>query len=247
MAEGLLSTGRPGLALSMVQPVLDARPGDGRARTVQARALAGLGQCREALALFAETRGGPGWGARSLLDEARCHHHLGDDAGERVALEEAVALDPGSVEAWVALARLGDATGDERLSAHARERALEEGGEPWQIDLADARREVLAGSEWADAAMVAIVPLRALTNEVAVLEGIRWLDLGWPEAAAQVLYEAVRGDLRDPEAAAWRAEALRRVGDLEQAAAALERPWIAQQDPTPLLAEVRARVARDAR
>lgn len=245
VAEGLLSSGRPGLALNAAE----AAGPDPRARIVAARARAALGVCGSALAELAELRGAPGWGPAALLAEAHCQRSGGARAAELVSLYEAVCLDPRDDSAFARLVRAADEAGEEALAAWGREHLLGTPAGVEELVLADARRAVLRGLDDADQRLMEALPLRRRSSAhrvaVAILEGRRWLDLGWPERGAQALFEAVRADLADPVAAAWRAEALRRSGDWAQADAALTRPRIAAGEPAPLATAIRARVAID--
>jgi hypothetical protein len=80
-----------------------------------------------------------------------------------------------------------------------------------------------------------------------VIDGAAWLGAGWPERAIRSLAAAAAADPIDAEAGALLAEAIRRAGDPAGALDALERPWLALQDPTPALSAVRAAALADLR
>jgi len=62
--------------------------------------------------------------------------------------------------------------------------------------------------------------------QVAVVDGLRWLDLADPWTAAEVLGHATRRFPHHVRAAAYRAEALRRTGDPVGALEAVDRPAV---------------------
>jgi tetratricopeptide (TPR) repeat protein len=77
-----------------------------------------------------------------------------------------------------------------------------------------------------------------------LLDARRWLVLGNPEEANEIIEKVLRMDLRNVAAAGWRAEAFRRLGSPEMALGATARPAIAKA-ASPLRDAIRIRVLVD--
>lgn len=249
LAEAELARGRPRAAAEAFRAALATDAADPRARLGLARALAVLGRCGEASPVFAELRGARGWGPKVLVAEGECHRRAGDPAAAAAAWEEAVALDPGQPAPWLQLLDLALDEGDDAAAERARSGLAELPAGPWLVAIAEARQAVLRRHASADALLAALGRLGADAPEVgrahAVLDGIRWLQVGGCAPAADAFRRALELLPTDADAAAWRAEALRRCDEPEAAAAVLERPTLAGHDPTPLELEVRARLLAD--
>lgn len=245
LAEAMLRADRPWMAVATLE-ALD--PDDPRVRRDLGRALAGAGQCERALPYLLEARS-RGWTATDAYYEGACHERAGDLSLAIASWSEAVAIDPRHAWSWYRLARAADALPDPALAEVARGSLWTLDGGPLLTALADARRAVLADDPDADLLLAELSGASRdprVAGELALLDGRRWLALGWPERAVDALTRAVALRPADPEAAIALARAWWAAGDAASARAALERPLLALQDPPTELVALRARLAAEA-
>jgi len=244
-ANHLLETGRWRMAISAYEAIVDAYPTSARARLGLAVALGEVARCDRSLALLSELRGRRVWSASSALAEGRCHLMLGDRSAAFAAFEEAHLMDvTPATTVNVAVARaeenrteaLQEALDelalydDDVLDVYLRaDLALRAGGSELDGLLADADRRFDG----------------ELPPGLAVVEARRWMDLDHPTEAASVLLASLRRQMSHVQSAIWRAEALRRAGQLADADSALSRPIIRHANQVPLGRSVRARMAVD--
>jgi predicted Zn-dependent protease len=244
VAEHWVEQGRPRLALDLLRELAVEHPDVPRVVRAMGRALAAAGWCREALPWLERARSEGHSGATDAWYEGTCREALGDDAGARVALEEAVRFDPWHVRSWDSLARLGQRTGDLALAEHARDRLWTLPDGEMLAWMGEVSAQVFAGDPEADRALWALSSMRAAPGPWGrhwhMLDGWLALQEGDTVYASQALARAVSAEPADPWAGAWQAEALRRSGDPEAAREVLSRPHLALRDPTPEILAVRA-------
>ncbi len=249
LGHARLSQGRYRLAAAAFQDVVAVQPDNGGARMGLARAWSAVNRCSDALSLLADLRAEGVWTARAAAAEGDCRWVGGDLMGAVAAYEEALWLDDRGAYGWMRLEAALRASGDVDGAIAARGALLTLAAGPLVVLTAETDQAVYEARPEADALLRELDSFSSLGGAVlariARLEGRRWLDLGWPEQAEAVLMRALRFDLGDAELAAWHAEATRRTGDPAAAAAALERPAVATQEPTALVIAIRARILVD--
>lgn len=248
MGQGRLEQGQHKLAEDSFRRALEDRPNSGRAKTGLGKSLAVVGQCSEALEYLGAIRGERAWNAETLLYEAICQYRVGDDAAYLAALQEAIVLTPRDASLWFQLAlgllRSGDLAGAELMADIVFDLPDNE----MYLLLLDAAIAFETGDRDADYLIHRLIH-RTQRMPVLMLQGLlldvrRWLNLGEPEEANRIVEKVIRMDLRNVAAAAWRAEALRRLGQTELALGAMKRPAVAEAD-SPLRDAIRIRVLAD--
>jgi tetratricopeptide (TPR) repeat protein len=246
-ANHLLETGRWRLAISAYEAIVETHPTSARARLGLALALRRGSQCDRALVLLTGLRHRRVWSAEAALAEGDCYLRIGDRSSAFVAFEEAFLMDITPVTALnVAYARAEE--GRLKAFAEAQEALvmLDDDGRLETLLLADlALRQ---GEPEVDAYVVEAERQSRgeLPPGLAVVDARRWLDLDHPAEASQVLLASLRRQMSHLQSAIWRAEALRRAGQLADADSALSRPMVQQANSVPLGRSVRARMAIDA-
>jgi Tfp pilus assembly protein PilF len=248
MGRGRLEQGQHQLAVESFRQALRDRPNSGRAKAGLGKSLAILGKCEEALDYLGTIRGERAWNAETLLHEAICRYRVGDESAYLAALQEAVVLTPREASLWfqlsIGLLRAGDLAG----SVDAAEIVERLPDSEMYILLLDAAIAVETGDRDTDFLIHRLIHrtnrIPALMLQGLILDARRWLNLGDPAEANRIIEKVIRMDLRNVGAAAWRAEALRRLGQTEMALGAMNRPAVAQAD-SPLRQAIRIRVLVD--
>jgi len=253
--EMRLQRGELRIAIDLFNDALGADPSSGRARAGLAIAYAGLTRCAEALPLLTELRAGSAWSARTALAEGDCLARRGAATAAIASYEESLALDPDSAETLRKLALALHAAGQSRDAEDALDALLLTDG-PSDVVTSRLLAEVwMAYDGPADDAWTALALLRRrierasldkspLAAEADTIEGLLWLDAGDPEAAAAALVEAGLRSRVWVRITSLRAEALRRMGRVDEARLVLADPKAAKGD-LPIRSAVLARLAID--
>lgn len=230
-----------------VQLQRDAADVDARARL--AIALAAQGACMESIEHLAVVRERRALGPTGLVASAVCASAQGREEEALADLEEAALLAPGDPGVALRLGRARLAQGD-RLGSQA---VLDQIGVGEQVVVTAwlLRSELrLVESDprlESDLAMVdRELPQLGGGGGVAVsaLEARWWLSQGQPTVAAELLRAVAGGALHNRQIARLQAEAWRRAGNPERAAAILERRLVLRDEDVALVA-VRACIAAD--
>ncbi|MBW1879080.1 MAG: tetratricopeptide repeat protein [Deltaproteobacteria bacterium] len=245
-----LAGGQHRLAIREFREILEERPNNASATLGLGRALAGIGECEPALAHLGGLRGAAGWNGQAALAEAECLDRLGWDAAADAGYQEALHLAPERVVALFGLAlvrlRMGDDPGFEEAVEALSERddaevmvgmastweALERGHADLDVHLLELQDAIVTGGA------------KRARVQLGLVDGQRWLDLGDPWTAAEVLGHATRGFPHHVRAAAYRAEALRRTGDVLAARDTVDRPAVRRARGSVIQA-IRARILVD--
>ena len=222
-----------------VQLQRDAADLDARARL--AVALAAQGACMESLEHLSVVRERRALGPTGLVASAACASAQGRGEEAIADLEEAALLVPGDPGVALRLGRARLAQGD-LVGAQA---VLDQVGMDEQVVVtawllrselrlveSDPRLEF-------DLAMVdRALPQLGGGGGVAVsaLEARWWLSQGQPIVAAELLRSVAGGALRNRQIARLQAEAWRRAGDPERAAAILDRRLVLRDEDVSLVA-----------
>jgi hypothetical protein len=242
------------MAIQLFRGVLADDPHSARAKRGLGVALAREKRCDEALPMLADVRATAEWSVEAAVAEGDCRERHGDLSGGLAAYEEALLLDDASGEALYKLAMTRGSAGD-LPGAEAALDAIDELESPRAVNLRPLAEAWLAADQGGDEAWLALDELRRrigeaslLTNtakiEADVIEGLLWLDAGDPIAAERALSRAGAKSRVPTRASSWKAEALRRAGLHEEAAAIFERKKVELGD-LPIKRAVMARIAID--
>jgi tetratricopeptide (TPR) repeat protein len=240
------------LAIDLFRRALADDPASVRAKRGLGVALSRGKRCAEALPLLADVRGTPEWTAEAAIAEGDCRERHGDVPGGLAAYEEALLLDPDSGEALYRLALTRGSSGDP-AGAEAALDAIDALESPRGAHLRPLAEAWLAADRGGDEAWLALDDLRrrvaeaptpSANIEADVIEGLLWLDAADPIAAERALARAGAVSRAPTRAASWRAEALRRAGLAEEAAAVFERHKVEVGD-LPVKRAVMGRIAID--
>jgi tetratricopeptide (TPR) repeat protein len=235
------------MAISAYEAIVDSHPTSGRARLGLALALGRGAQCDRALTLLAELRHRRVWGVPGALAEGECHLRIGDRSAAFAAFEEAYRMEETPVTALnVAYARSEEGRLEALADAQEALVMLDDGGNLETLLVADLA--LRSGDLALDAHLVEARrgTRGGLPPGLSVVDARRWMDLDHPTEASQILLASLRRQMSHLQSAIWRAEALRRAGQLADADSALSRPMIQQANFVPLGRSVRARMAVDA-
>ena len=231
---------------SAYEAIVASHPTSGRARLGLAIALGEVSHCDRALALFSELRGRRVWSAPAALSEGKCHLMRGDRSSAYAAFEEAYFMDISIATSLHMVYVRAEEEHPDALAEVLDELALLDDGTVEAFVRADLA--LRSGAPEVDALLAEANHGYGgeLPPGLAVLEARRWMDVDHPAEAAGVLLASLRRHMSHLQSAIWRAEALRRAGQLADADSALSRPIIRQANEVPLGRSVRARMAVDA-
>jgi tetratricopeptide (TPR) repeat protein len=196
-----------------------------------------------------QVRVSPVWSADLAFLEGNCRLHEADAAGALAAYQEASALGRDDVVLVIALAEARwPEPAEEGLTRwlelpfptqSALQLAASRGW--WRGDDAQVDRALDEARFWADR----VSADSGLVYWVYLMDGLRWLALDEPGLAERALAKAARARPNDRRAPTWRAEALRRLGDLAQAELVFGRALFLNVEAPPWQAAVQARIAVD--
>jgi len=250
MGRRFLAGGQHRLALREFQAILAEQPGDPWATLGMGRALAGIGDCGPALDLLGGLRGSETWSGVAALAEAECLDHLGWDAAAEAAYQEAVALAPEQPLPLLGLAEVRLRAGDDVGFEEAMEALSEQDDAEVMVGIARTWEALEHGRPDLEVCLFELEDAieasgtRRAGVQPGLVDGLRWLDVGDPWTAAEVLGEVTRRFPHHVRAAAYRAEALRRTGDPAAAREAVERPAVGRARGSAIQA-IRARILVD--
>jgi Tfp pilus assembly protein PilF len=254
-----LKRGQYALAESRFRVELEANPDSIPARRGLALANAAQRSCREAAPMLASLRLDGDWDAELARAEGNCAARSGDESLARAIFEEATQLDPNDAEAWYGLVQVSMPDPAIQSSEMDFEAALEGLSEtswttsrvPVLVAVSAAWAAYHRGDdvEWALIELrrtltSARVDTRAARVEADTLEGRLALDHGDPLDAERIFLRGLSEVKRAPRIGAWRAEALRRMGDAPEASRILESGRASRGEHWTR-AVVEARVAAD--
>jgi tetratricopeptide (TPR) repeat protein len=243
----LVDAGQPRRAAPAFRTALAKNPLDAEARTGLGRALAAMNRCDEATIHLRGAWPTEAWNAKAALSEATCHDRSGRSSEARVALEEAIAMNPSLMPARQQYTRFLIEQGE--LEAAREQVALiqEMAPDTWRSQVLGLEVAVAAGDRpwehlFALRAEVDRDPTPQARQSLLYAEGLLWLDAPDPDHAELVLARAVTLDTSIEPIVLWRAEALRRGGFVADARAVA---WRRTLRDSPLLHPFRARILLD--
>ncbi len=192
------------------------------------RAYAGLGDCPKAVTSFDGYREAGAYTARAALTEAWCWYRLGEWEQAQESARDAAIRKANLGPAWYLLALASVQSQDQAVWDEAMEGlSWQERGEAMTA-LAHAWRSLehgdggLLGIQLAELEEHAVTHPRAgLRAQIAVIDALRWMDVGDP-SAAEVRIQTLAGDADgSTRVLEIRAEALRRLGHADMATSIL--------------------------
>ncbi len=246
-ANHMLQAGRWRMAIEAYEAILVEHPASAKARLGLAIALGEVSRCDRALPILTQLRTRPVWSARAALAEGNCHLRTGDRPAASAAFEEAYLLDP-DFNATVQVAYVRGEEGRLVDFEQALDGLVVQRGGGLAESTVRADIALRTGSKALGMYLVEsdLLNLSSRSPQVHLIDARRWLDLDHPAHAASVLLTALRINMSHVQSAIWRAEALRRAGQLADADSALSRPMIRHANNVPMGRSVRARMAIDA-
>jgi len=245
-ANRMLETRRWRMAIEAFETILVEHPTSAKARLGLAVALGEISRCDRSLDILTELRGRKVWGGRALLAEGNCHLRVGNRSAASAAFEDAFLLDPAfNTAVQVAYVR-GEEGRLEALEEALDFLVLERGGEHI-VPMVRADVALRRGLESFDVHLLETDTLLPMDRGPAVhlLDARRWMDVDHPAEAAAVLLAGLRSNMSHVQSVVWRAEALRRSGQLADADSVLSRPMVRHANEVAMGRSVRARMAVD--
>ncbi|MBT3222098.1 MAG: tetratricopeptide repeat protein, partial [Proteobacteria bacterium] len=243
--------GRYRMAATEFRKILEQRPNYHKAKSGLAQALVAQGKCEEAINWLNEIpRSKNIWNFETASAEGLCRYRMGDDSGALAATEEALILGGGrESNPWYQLAIIlmhnGDFEGSKMVLARLSRLGKSDGsvlmGYTWLAYLSSSEDlpiylNKLHGS-------VAASGSGRVAVQYQLINGRRWMDLNNYKKAIKSFEEGLRKSFTHARLVSWKAEALRRNGEIHNARYMMNR--IESSVSSRLKAAIEARILVD--
>jgi tetratricopeptide (TPR) repeat protein len=232
-----MGDGRWRMAAEEFREVLRERPNYGMAKIGLGESLASLGKCNDALVYLLDVpRDKSIWTVDAASAEALCRYRVGEVSASLAAYEEAIVLGGNrDAKPWVQMTLVVSRQGDPQGAQRMTELFSRLPDNDWMVLLAYTWIAYDSGSEDLDRYLPRLESVTGpgsgpIQVQRLQIDGLRWMDLGMLDLANELFDQALNISMGHSRTSTYKAEALRREGDLASAWYYLTRPAFTTDD-----------------